>query len=221
MVKHTLAWALITVSSLSAVYGMSYAATEADNNITLEAESPFVTPPPAKPKRTESGLDYFRFREGTLEWQTQHIIDNEEKSPQPLKCYGRTVFYDTASKKLIEEINDEFSGLLKMTPEDSEGFARGTSRISLRKEEMRYTLICGRFEKMIKLTPRDWPSNLYLKEFTASTLRDAKTRLSTQNKSTTTKPSVEEIVSITMTGSKKNTDTHTWFKKYCCSGICT
>lgn len=207
MVKHTLAWALIAASSLGAVYGMSNAATEAENTISATEGTAIVTPPPAKPKRTESGLEYFRFREGYLEWKIQHIYSKSdmEKEKFNIRCYGRTKFYDPVRKDMIEEINDEFSGLLTMNPEDEEGYAEGKARVTLRPEEMRYTLLCGWLERTLTLTPRDWPSNIYAKELKSLNASSAQrsTQLSSTKSKSTKKPITEEIVTAAAAGGKK------------------
>ncbi len=209
MVKHPLAWALVITTSLGAVYGMSNAATEADVALTTSSEISTITPPPQKPVRTESGLDYFRFRSGYLEWKLQHIYSEYEMEKEKfnIKCYGRTHFYDTDRKTFIEEVNDEFSGRLSMPDEDENGYAQGQVRITLRPTQMRYTLLCGWFQRMIEVTPRDWPSNIYNKEF--KSLNQGSVRRSAQlsdiknNKQVkTTKPVTDEFVSIAKAGGK-------------------
>lgn len=163
MVKYTLAWSVIAASSLGAVYGMSHAAIEAENTIYTSSETALVTPP-SKHIRIESGLNYFRFREGYLEWETQRIASSNSKDSSPIKCFGRTQYYDVKKRGIIEEINDYFSGRLTMSGEDEEGISSGSVRALLRAEEVRYTLKCGFFEKMIVVSPRDWPSNVYAKK---------------------------------------------------------
>ncbi|MEK7648862.1 MAG: hypothetical protein AAB400_03010 [Patescibacteria group bacterium] len=195
MVKHTLAWALLVMTSLGAVYSMSHAATQADSTFESTIQTPIITPPPQKPVREESGLEYFRFRNGYLEWKIQHIYSKYDltKEKFAIRCYGRTKYLDLKRKDFIEEINNEFSGLLTMTPEDEEGYAEGRASITLRPTEMRYNLICGWFSKEITVTPRDWPSNIYAKEFktlneiTASSKAAGLTASSAKEKSATKK----------------------------------
>lgn len=198
MVKHTLAWSLLAATSLGAIYGMSHAATNATQTFIDAADIATVSIPTQR-VRTESGLDFFRFREGKLEWRIQHIYSSQGITPAKkfnIKCYGRTNYYDPIRKELVEEVTNYFSGKLTMLSEDENGYASGSVSLPIRAEEMRYTLKCGLFEKMITVLPSDWQSNSALKKLKSP--NNAK-----EVPSKTVRKATDEIISVSATTGKK------------------